>query len=104
MTSIAQLIKASEYICTGRYPVQASAVFLNELLISDIWFTPLLYRRCGELDGPAGIRLSSIRQQPVAAAANRFSNQNKQNNLNHRQSEESEEVLYVQFYIVTYFI
>jgi len=48
-------------------------------------------RRCGELDGPAGIRLSSIRQQPVAAAANRFSNQNKQNNLNHRQSEESEE-------------
>ena len=34
MTSIAQLIKASEYVCTGRYPVQASAVFLNELIIS----------------------------------------------------------------------
>ena len=34
MTSIAQLIKASEYACTGRYPVQALAVFLNELIIS----------------------------------------------------------------------
>ena len=34
MTSIAQLIKTSEYVCTGRYPVQASAVFLNELIIS----------------------------------------------------------------------
>ena len=34
MTSIAQLIKTSEYVCTGRVPVQASAVFLNELIIS----------------------------------------------------------------------
>ena len=34
MTSIAQLIKASEYSCTGRYPVQALAMFLNELSIS----------------------------------------------------------------------
>ena len=35
MTSIAQLIKTSEYVCTGRWhPVQASAVFLNELIIS----------------------------------------------------------------------
>ena len=34
MTSLAQLIKASEYACTGRYPVQASAMFLNELIIS----------------------------------------------------------------------
>ena len=34
MTSIAQLIKTSEYACTGRDPVQASAVFLNELIIS----------------------------------------------------------------------
>ena len=34
MTSIAQLIKASEYVCTGRNPVQASAVFLNEIIIS----------------------------------------------------------------------
>ena len=24
-------IKASEYACTGRYPAQASAMFLNEL-------------------------------------------------------------------------
>ena len=34
MTPIAQLIKTSEYVCTGRDPVQASAVFLNELIIS----------------------------------------------------------------------
>ena len=34
MTSIAQLIKASEYACTDRYTVQASAMFLNELIIS----------------------------------------------------------------------
>ena len=36
MTFIAQLIKASEYACTGRYwyPVQAPAVFMNELSIS----------------------------------------------------------------------
>ena len=34
LTSIAQLIKASEYARTGRYPVQASAVFLHELVIS----------------------------------------------------------------------
>ena len=34
MTSMAQLIKASEYVCTGRYPVQAVAVILNELIIS----------------------------------------------------------------------
>ena len=34
MTSIAQLIKASEYVNTGRYPVQASVVFLNKLIIS----------------------------------------------------------------------
>ena len=34
MTSIAQLIKTSDYACTGRYPVQASAMFLNELSIS----------------------------------------------------------------------
>ena len=32
--SLAQLIKTSEYVCTGRDPVQASAVFLNELIIS----------------------------------------------------------------------
>ena len=37
MTSIAQLIKTSEYVCTGRYPIQASAVFLNELIISLVW-------------------------------------------------------------------
>ena len=39
MTSIAELIKTSEYVCTGRDPVQASAVFLNELIIShwSIW-------------------------------------------------------------------
>ena len=30
MTSIAQLIKASDYACTGMYPVQARAMFLNE--------------------------------------------------------------------------
>ena len=29
MTSVAQLIKASDYAGTGRYPVQASAMFLN---------------------------------------------------------------------------
>ena len=34
MTSIAQLIKASDYACTGRYPVQALAMFLSELSIS----------------------------------------------------------------------
>ena len=34
MTSIAQLIKASDYACTGRYPIQARVVFLNELSIS----------------------------------------------------------------------
>ena len=34
MTSIAQLIKASEYACTGRSPLQASTMFLNELIIS----------------------------------------------------------------------
>ena len=35
MTSIAQLIKTSEYACTGRYQVRASATsFLNELSIS----------------------------------------------------------------------
>ena len=34
MTSIAQFIKTSEYVCTGRDPVQALAVFLNELKIS----------------------------------------------------------------------
>ena len=34
MTSIAQLLKTSEYVCTGKYPAQASAVFLNELVIS----------------------------------------------------------------------
>ena len=35
MTSIVQLIKASEYACnTGRYPVQASDMFLNDLSIS----------------------------------------------------------------------
>ena len=34
MTSIAQIIKASVYACTGRYPVEASAMFLNEFLIS----------------------------------------------------------------------
>ena len=32
--SIAQLIKASDVACTGRYPVQALAMFLNELSIS----------------------------------------------------------------------
>ena len=37
MTSIAQLIKASEYACTGRYPVQVSAMFLNEL--SNLFFS-----------------------------------------------------------------
>ena len=36
MTSIAQLIKSIEYVCTGRYPVQASALFLNELIISNL--------------------------------------------------------------------
>ena len=41
MTSIAQLIKASEYVCTGRYPVQASAVFLNELIISLSFYSSL---------------------------------------------------------------
>ena len=34
MTSIAQLIKTSEFVFIGRDPVQASAVFLNELIIS----------------------------------------------------------------------
>ena len=34
MTSIAHFIKTSEYVCTGRYSVQASAMFLNELIIS----------------------------------------------------------------------
>ena len=34
MTSIAQLIKASEYASTGWYPVQALTMFLNELIIS----------------------------------------------------------------------
>ena len=34
MISIAQLIMTSDYVCTGRFPVQASAVFLNELIIS----------------------------------------------------------------------
>ena len=34
LKSIAQLIKASYYACTGRYPVQARVVFLNELSIS----------------------------------------------------------------------
>ena len=33
-TAIAQLIKTSEYVCTGRDPVQASALFLNELNLS----------------------------------------------------------------------
>ena len=34
MTSIAQLFKTSEYVRTGRYPVQTSVVFLNELITS----------------------------------------------------------------------
>ena len=43
MTSIAQLIKTSEYVCTGRYPVQASAVFLNELMTSLLLFSSRFY-------------------------------------------------------------
>ena len=42
MTSIAQLIKTSAYVCTGRNPVQASVVFLNELIIS----IAVLWRVC----------------------------------------------------------
>ena len=34
LKTVHMLIKTSEYVCTGRYPVQASAVFLNELIIS----------------------------------------------------------------------
>ena len=41
LTSIAQLIKASDYACTGRYPVQTSAIFLNEFSISlSLVFSP----------------------------------------------------------------
>ena len=39
MTSIAQFIKTSEYVCTGRDPVQALAVFLNELIILILYTT-----------------------------------------------------------------
>ena len=46
MTSIALLIKVREYVCTGRYPVQASAVFLNELIIS-LSLTPFCILRSG---------------------------------------------------------
>ena len=41
-----QLIMASDYACMGRYPVQASAMFLNELSISPSLCSldPELYR------------------------------------------------------------
>ena len=43
MTSIAQLIKTSAYVCTGRNPVRASVVFLNELIISRPYSPSLFY-------------------------------------------------------------
>ena len=33
VTSLTQLIKASDYACTGRYPVQARVMFLNKFSI-----------------------------------------------------------------------
>ena len=42
--SIAQLIKASDYAYTGRYPVQARVVFLDELSISlYLWLLYSIY-------------------------------------------------------------